>query len=290
MNTLAEYRNGNCKITLLKNGTKIIEWEEKASPIYPVSIDLKITNRCEKHCMWCHENSWAGGEHARIQSILKIVKNLPKGTEIAIGGGDPFLHPNLEKILQTFSNLGLISNITVNSRHLTKHKEAIQKFRKNKLIYGLGVSWNYMDVEAIEEIYDKNTVIHFIAGLDNVYYLLEMLKTNHKCLVLGFKKYGRAKDLFNMINTNLNFWKVKTEEIIHTGHVAFDTLGTTQLEIKNLLPKNIWEECFMGEDGEFTMYIDAVKQEFAKSSTAKKYKINRKNIEQMFQYLRNNDL
>ena len=36
---------------------------------------------------------------------------------------------------------------------------------------------------------------------------------------------------------------------------------------QHLTPKQ-WDEFYMGDDGKFTMYVDAVKQEYARSSTS----------------------
>ena len=40
-----------------------------------------------------------------------------------------------------------------------------------------------------------------------------------------------------------------------------------QLEVQKCLTPEQWSEFYMGNDGQFTMYIDAVKQEYAMSST-----------------------
>ena len=46
--------------------------------------------------------------------------------------------------------------------------------------------------------------------------------------------------------------------------------------------KKEWEEFYMGDDGNFTMYIDLVNQEFAKSSVStERYPIT-ENIRDMF--------
>ena len=79
-------------------------------PNWPLSIDLKITEYCSHHCPWCHEESGILGKHGDISEILFHLKGLPEITEVAIGGGNPLEHPELQKLV---SGLGCIVNMTV---------------------------------------------------------------------------------------------------------------------------------------------------------------------------------
>lgn len=56
MTNLLKYTNGNYNVTLsLKDGTKIRETEEdEFIPSRPESIDIKITNKCDIGCLFCH--------------------------------------------------------------------------------------------------------------------------------------------------------------------------------------------------------------------------------------------
>ena len=50
--------------------------------------------------------------------------------------------------------------------------------------------------------------------------------------------------------------------------VSFDNLALEQLNVKNILNKDKWNKLYMGDDGSYTMYIDAVTEEYAMSSTS----------------------
>lgn len=93
MKLLNKYLNGNVTVTLFDNGTKIQEWDdnEGAHPDYPNSMDIKITDYCDLGCAWCHEKSTIKGIHSDLEYLLDILQNLPKGTELAIGGGNPLV-------------------------------------------------------------------------------------------------------------------------------------------------------------------------------------------------------
>lgn len=56
MKKLIEYRNGNYKVEVFEDGTKIRTLDEGASNFvasFPESIDTKCTNRCDMKCAFC---------------------------------------------------------------------------------------------------------------------------------------------------------------------------------------------------------------------------------------------
>jgi hypothetical protein len=70
-------------------------------------------------------------------------------------------------------------------------------------------------------------------------------------------------------------------------HLSFDNLEINQLEIKRFLSEEKWKSIYMGGDGQFTMYIDGVRQEFAISSTSViRYPLD-KPIAECFETVRN---
>lgn len=55
---IAHYKNGNAMVSLFAGGTRIINTEDDEFNFeVPLSIDLKVTNRCNKGCAMCHEDS-----------------------------------------------------------------------------------------------------------------------------------------------------------------------------------------------------------------------------------------
>lgn len=59
-----------------------------------------------------------------------------------------------------------------------------------------------------------------------------------------------------------------------------------QLEIKKYLPEEEWNNFYQGEDGLCTMYIDAVKQEVARSSVSVERFPMDKKISELFNLVR----
>ena len=66
------YKNGNTIVSISDDGTKVryVPDNAPAMPVYPESIDMKISNRCEMGCAQCHEQSTATGKQANLKHPL----------------------------------------------------------------------------------------------------------------------------------------------------------------------------------------------------------------------------
>ena len=90
-----------------------------------------------------------------------------------------------------------------------------------------------------------------------------------------------SDQIFHKLFDNLS------EILKHFKIISFDNLAIKQLDVKRLMSDKEWDEFYMGDDGQFTMYIDLVKEEFAKSSTSpKRYKMEY-DIVKMFNIVKN---
>lgn len=276
MNVLGEYKNGNYSVTILSDGTKIRYNDlDFFAPEKPESMDLKITNWCNMGCPMCHENSTPEGKHGDIMNMPFIDTLLPY-TEIAIGGGDPISHPHLVLFLEKLKSRNLIPNMTVNQVSFMDNVDFIQELVDKKLIYGLGISL----VDANDEFIDAiskfpNAVIHVINGIITMDQLRSMAHRNLKILILGYKEFRRGKSFFERQNVEINHLKSAFYDMLPTvieeewfDVVSFDNLAIKQLDLRDLMSDEKWDEFYMGDDGSFTMYVDAVNCEFAKSSTS----------------------
>lgn len=290
-NQLYSYTNGNCKTTLLCDGTKIREYEDIPRPDYPESVDLKITDYCDAGCGYCHENSTVKGKHAHLHEIVSIFDSMIHPMEVAIGGGNPLEHPYLINLLKFFRYKGFISNITVNHKHIDN--PLISQFIVKGLIRGLGISYDSTLPLSRFSNY-RNTVIHLIVGAHDPQDLISLHAMGFKkFLILGFKKYGRGQKFFDhktdKVNHSIYQWRFFIEYGIKKPSdliLSFDNLSIKQLDIKSIVSSKVWEENYMGDDGDFTFYIDAVKQEYCLSSySTQRFKIENMSLQQMFKSL-----
>ena len=184
------YQNGNYVVKFYSNGTKIKQTPaDKFVAEFPDSIDLKITDYCDKNCPMCHEKSNILGLHGDFNE--EFLKTLRKGTELAIGGGNPLAHPNLEAFLKDMKNRGVVCSLTINGSHLIADNERIQALIQNKLIYGLGISIQEYNQEIVDFAQKyPNAVLHLINGVFTEFD--KLFDKSLKILILGYKKFGKG--------------------------------------------------------------------------------------------------
>ena len=276
MKILGSYKNNDYTCTMFSDGTKI-RWNDKDSfnPIKPESIDLKITNQCDMACRFCHENSTPDGKHGDILNLPFIDTMFPY-SEVAIGGGNVLTHPDLVPFLECLKERKIIASMTVNQVHFMSNIDFIKSLVDKKLIYGLGISLTAASdsfINAVKQF--SNAVIHVINGIVRKDELEALAHNNLKILVLGYKEFRRGKDWYaydgkSIDNLKSQFYNI-LPEIVNDGWfkcISFDNLAIKQLEPKRLMSEEDYKEFYMGDDGSFTMYVDAVNRQFAKSSVS----------------------
>jgi len=259
------YQNGNYVVSIFSDGTKTRESVSgNFNPRFPESIDLKITNFCNLSvlCKYCHEKSTVYGEHANFERILNFVDGLPQGVEIAIGGGNPLSHPDIDEICTEFNRQGLIANITINQEH-------IEKAKIPEKVKGVGISFRRR--KFIPKIKEINHVIHhLILGVHTWEDFLWLCNNYYapKILWLGFKTIGNGNQYFAekgfTIKQNIDLIKTNLETSLnHTNLIAFDNLAIEQLSPHEIFSKGD----FMGDDGQYSFYFDAVQNKYAIGSS-----------------------
>ena len=271
MNKIGSYVNGNTIVFMYDDGTKerYTKDGEKPQLEYPESIDLKITNKCDMGCEMCAECSTLNGPHANLDNPL--LKTLKPYTELAIGGGNPLEHPDLDRFLTDMKVQKVICNITVNVKHFMDNTELLKTYINDGLIHGLGISLPN-DIpdgffEAVKEF--PTAVIHTIAGWTPLSVYFQLMNRGLNLLILGFKMKGRGRDVVSRQVTDYikQFKDLVWQMIPCFKGIAFDNLAVEQLSIADMVSPDDYEKLYMGKDGEFTMYIDLVTNKYGKSST-----------------------
>lgn len=231
----------------------------------------------------CHEMSDKNGQHGDLNKIVDIWSTQMPGTELAIGGGNPLAHPGLYEFLRDMRRMKIISNVTVNIMHMKKFKTLVQSLQADKMIYGLGISYRGPKSLALlpEDIDYKNVVFHLIMGihdLNDCRAVIKWCKERNivpKILLLGYKTFGNGIHHYtDELKKTLDVWqKVYLQALVNSVDnvvVSFDNLAISQLDLKNQLKPEVWDNLFQGDDMTHTFYIDAVKCEVAGTSTSSK--------------------
>lgn len=317
---IASYRNGNYNVELYADGTKIrFNDEDRLIPVFPENMDVCITKKCDGGCPYCYEGCSVSGKHGFIGDYVETetdysdpecptyyypfelpnwMQSLKPGTELAINGNN-MDHPDLEECLKQLRNRGIITNITINQRHLTQNICKLVDWQERELIHGIGISLYAADDEFLEIACKtlKNVVIHVIAGIFTADDIMYLQAYKPKLLILGYKNLGRAteysKKNYHNILQNIDELKVNLPMMQMLFEVmSFDNLALEQLDVKKVLFNNDdakWSKFYMGDDGGYTMYIDTVAGKYAKNSCMLQeeiFDIGSKTVEEMFNHIR----
>lgn len=95
----------------------------------PSLVDFQITDQCHLDCPHCYADSTSEGEHGSLEDICKALEQVAElgCFQVALGGGEPLLHPRLEQILAKCHELGLVPNLTTSGLNLNDHNLALIK-------------------------------------------------------------------------------------------------------------------------------------------------------------------
>lgn len=275
------YRNGTYLVKLDDDGTKEFIGEVFESD-FPDSIDVKITNNCNYGCPFCHESSIPGGKNCDTEKLLEKLGQLPDGVELALGGGNVLLHPDIKLITDELRKKFIV-NITLSENDYIneKSKKTMQEIYQNINAVGKSVTnscnrkvetLRYFDIEFSTMV--KTEVIHTIIGViqpDQFEYICE---SSPKVLLLGFKQFGRGEKI---TIDKLDEWKKVVRKIkyqMNTKYsnltLSFDNLALEQLDLKSAFLKKDWDRFYLGDEFTHSMYLDAVNGEYAPTSRSPK--------------------
>lgn len=290
------YKNGNYSVCIMNDGTKIRKTEDNEfNPSFAENVDVKITSNCSVGCPFCYEGCTKEGKHGDLFKY-RFIDTLHPYTEMALNGND-MNHPDLERLLVFLKGKKVFANITVHQNQFMKNYETLKRYAEDKLVYGIGVSYSHYDEEFIKRVKEfPNAVLHTINGILTKEDINQLKGKDLKVLILGYKNLQRGKEYFTKhvadYFKNRNYLYVHLPEIINEKWfklISFDNLAIEQLVVKRLLSEDEWEEFYMGDDGNFTFYIDMVAGKFAKNSLSQdRFDIGDKSIDEMFELIRNN--
>lgn len=291
------YKNGNYTVIIMVDGTKIRKTDyDEFVPSFAENVDVKLTSKCCIGCKFCYEGCTKDGKHGELFKY-DFINSLHPFTEMALNGND-LDHPDLDDFLMFLKSKKIFANITVHQTQFMNNYDKIKDYVERKLIYGIGISYNHYDKDFINKVKEfPNAVLHTINGILTKSDI-DVLKGNDlKVLILGYKNIRRGSDYLNShqddIVNNQKYLYDNIDMIIKEKWfkcISFDNLAIEQLDVKRLMSERDWEEFYMGDDGNFTFYIDLVEGKFAKNSLSmKRYDIGNKSIDEMFDIILKNN-
>lgn len=86
----------------------------------PVLVDFQITKQCNLSCPHCYAESSSAPLHTCWSDIIKVFDDCAQAGvfEVALGGGEPTLHPQFVNILKAAKKRNLVCNLATNGKGL----------------------------------------------------------------------------------------------------------------------------------------------------------------------------
>lgn len=293
---IGKYANGNYNVIMEDDGTKVrFTGEDNFIPEFAESIDLTITKKCDGACKFCYMGCTPEGKHCDFKRYSKFIDSLKPFTEVAINGND-LTHPGLTDFLVRLKEKNVIANLTVNNIHLDKNIRYIDYLVSEDLIKGIGISpidGRFVTSNALKFAKEhENAVFHIINGIFNEK-LYNLLKDRDcKILILGYKDVSRGNS-YKAQNSDIVFknqyWLKENITKVMDGFkaVTFDNLAIDQLSMRDVVSPEVFEENYMGDEGEFTYYADLVAGTYAVTSfDSVQYMIGDKDSTECFKAIR----
>lgn len=290
--SFVNYKNGNYVVYINpETGDKIRNSRgNKFMPSFAENCDVTITERCDGQCAFCYAGCTPDGKHGDLNA--KFLDTLHPYTELAINGND-MSHPDLIPFLEKMKARMVFVNVTINQKHFEQHFELIKDLQQKGLIKGVGVSLNKTTSQFIQRVKSvRNVVIHVINGIVTRDDWYNLQNNDLDVLILGYKTTGRGDDYLcknqGKVERNqewlreslpLSFNKFRT--------VEFDNLALEQLDVQSMVSEDLWNAHYMGDDGDFTFFINLVGGYFAENSTSSIHYPLMDDVVDMFNVIRN---
>lgn len=243
------------------------DYEIKHSPV-PELVDLKITDYCKFGCKYCYQGSTAAGDHAPLEQIKDILVELSNlGTlEVALGGGEPTLHPHFNHIVNFGKELGLLMNTTTrNIKNLQELRKLTADCNAVAISVNDAVSISTEDLIKLGRKFSLQAVVGTVTK-ENALELIELSKSK-RVTWLGYKSISFGENYKPLDDS----W---VEDLFKCSELYCDSAFISQYE--SLFEKYNIDPVFTnGKEGAFSCYIDALTCKLYKDSysTNKSYSL-----------------
>lgn len=242
---------------------------------HPELIDVKVTDYCDAGCTYCYQGSTTAGKHASIKpgKVADLFHGLGP-VEIAIGGGEPLLWPDLETFIWNVTQQRINANVT------TRRPDLITAGMYRSL-KGIGISAdNLATLKSRVKVFEtkfpddrgyqrpNKLVIHIVVGSCSDATLRAMLTfcgtKNIPVLLLGYKTDGRGASVAPKKGDWISV--VKDMPIGSRPRIGVDTQIVKEHGAEIVTSLRVDRRLMTNAEGMHSMYLDLVEQTYAKAS------------------------
>ena len=254
----------------------------------PELIDIKLTDYCPYECTFCYQGSTKEGRHVDTESFKEIINQLHEyGVfEIALGGGEPTLHPHFDELINYINEKNIVVNITTRNttwikKYIDELFEGFSNFGYKPKIKAVAISTE--DTEIIDQIdtyinkvsrkerrryvsideIKKHIQFQYIVGINEKLesILLKCIFDQYRVTLLGYKTTNRG----SLLKPKKEEW-MKVVQKLGWGRscVGIDTVLAKECE--GIMSKEFDRLLLEKHEGRFSCYIDAVNYKIGPSS------------------------
>jgi len=247
----------------------------------PELVDIKLTSVCPYGCPHCYQDAHPSGEHASNRDWYSVIDALAdlRVFEVALGGGEPTLHPDFLKIIDHCNYRHVVPNFT--TRNIAWIHDPILR---PKIINGIGAFAysisDYSDVSNLAHamlaygIPMEKASVQIIDGVtQNCYQIFsDAYEFGLRVTVLGYKESGRGGEYAKTseFKSRKGDWIGTVKHILgqkdsHMPTLGIDTVLAKEYK-KDLEALKVPGYMYSVVEGKFSMYIDLVDKKMGPSS------------------------
>ncbi len=240
------------------------------------------------NCEFCYMGSTRKGKHAKLENVKAIIDGLAEMEvfEVAIGGGEPTLHPDFVEVLAYAREKGMVPNFTTRNYAWLKDPQKVESIMEHAGAFAVSVD-SYRDIFRLAHLLDKANIrfnrcnLHFVMGVipkaEFELMLRAAARKGFRVTLLGYKTTGRGCD-FEPVD--YSWWldlitRLRDEKVTYQHRRTWNTYDCPIISVDTVLAKEYDAElgkngvpkwAYHTEDGGFSAYIDAVNLTMAPAS------------------------
>lgn len=260
----------------------------------PELVDVRLTSKCDQGCPFCYADARPDGAVADGTSIWRLARALGemRTFEVALGGGEPLLLPNLASILAGFRSEGVVPNFTTRKLDWLRDPRKWKPIIENVGSFALSVNAEERGYDRINELgmllrandipLGKAAIQAIVRDEPDAYCVSspsDMERMIKRCAAqelrltfLGFKRVGRARmDKGPRGQGNPPGWWVVPMRDAHArygGSIGIDTALAASAGAglnDNRVPVVLYDV----KEGQFSCYVDLLEKKIGPSSYCK---------------------
>jgi len=240
----------------------------------PELVDVCITHACPFECEFCYENATPGGKIASWDSMMDFAFTMARLEvfEVAIGGGEPTLHPKFNDFVRLLANRGVTPNFSTRNLAWFYHPANRELLRD---VGGFALSVQYADeveeLAALVKLYRipvHKASVQVVVGVPDEWTFRDILETaaqqKLRVTLLGYKSVGRGENY----TPKKYDWLEIYQALGCKPTLSIDT-ALAKASQERLDEANVPRYLYRVKEGEFSMCVDLVNNTMGRASHEK---------------------